>query len=97
MLWGDSIRASSQCFQQTASAFRSRAKYYSGIGHPTFVASYGNDKNILRVQDTRFGLSRVEVRCKRCQAHLGHISEDKASKTGECYTINSVSINFIKQ
>ncbi|CAD5211785.1 unnamed protein product [Bursaphelenchus okinawaensis] len=77
-----------------ADLFVSDSKYWSGCGWPAFSESVGEDKNIIRIPDTRFNLNRTEVKCKKCNAHLGHVFDDPAPETGERYCINSVSINF---
>uniref|UniRef100_A0A0N5AJZ0 Peptide-methionine (R)-S-oxide reductase n=1 Tax=Syphacia muris TaxID=451379 RepID=A0A0N5AJZ0_9BILA len=80
-----------------AELFLSAAKYNSGCGWPAFSRSIGEDQNIIRLKDNSFGMERTEVRCKQCNAHLGHVFDDGPKETGERYCINSVSINFTKQ
>ncbi|VDN01327.1 unnamed protein product [Thelazia callipaeda] len=78
-----------------AQLFRSEAKFNSGCGWPAFSKSVENDLNIVRLKDTSMGMERIEVRCKQCNAHLGHVFDDKTD-TGERYCINSCSMNFEK-
>jgi len=76
--------------------FVSDSKFHSGCGWPAFDSSIGEDKNIVRLHDNTHGMERIEVRCKNCDAHLGHVFDGERTKTGERYCINSCSINFKK-
>ncbi|KAI1710355.1 selR domain-containing protein [Ditylenchus destructor] len=86
-----------RCLCCGAELFVSDAKYHSGCGWPSFSESVGKDKNIVRLPDNSIpGRPRTEVKCKQCDAHLGHVFNDgPKDKTGERYCINSVAINFI--
>jgi len=77
-----------------AELFLSDSKFNSGCGWPAFSKSIDGDKNIVRIPDHSFGRERTEVRCKVCDAHLGHVFDDGPKDTGERYCINSVSIHF---
>ena len=74
--------------------FTSKMKYDSGCGWPSF--HHEDPKaGIKRLPDLTMGGVRVEVRCGSCDAHLGHVFEDgPKDEGGECYCINSASIQF---
>ncbi|ETN71841.1 methionine-R-sulfoxide reductase [Necator americanus] len=75
---------------------RSDSKYWAGCGWPAFSKSVGQDMNIVRIEDNSHGMKRTEVRCKKCNAHLGHVFDDGPKETGERYCINSVCMAFEK-
>ena len=77
--------------------FKSDTKYDSGSGWPAFYDSIDKTK-VREIKDTSHGMRRLEVRCARCDGHLGHVFEDgPRDKTGLRYCINSVSLNFKKE
>lgn len=75
--------------------FRSEAKFNSGCGWPAFYAARAGDRVTL-TPDYSLNMTRTEVTCSRCGAHLGHIFDDAPqTPTGQRYCINSVSLKFI--
>ena len=82
-----------RCAGCGAELFDSNAKFDSRCGWPSFYE--GLDKSrIEEHEDTSFGMRRVEVLCKSCGGHLGHVFPDGPEPTGMRYCINSASLKF---
>ncbi len=74
------------------SLFESDKKFESGTGWPSFYEAL-NDTLITK-EDLSYGMKRVEISCRNCNAHLGHVFPDGPRPTGLRYCVNSLSLSF---
>jgi peptide-methionine (R)-S-oxide reductase len=73
--------------------FESSTKFDAGCGWPSYSEAAGAEV-VERIRDVSHGMVRVEVRCKKCGSHLGHVFPDGPEPTGERFCINSAAIGF---
>ena len=93
--WDTKDNGTYKCSCCGAKLFSSDTKFDSGTGWPSFFKPLDKE-NIEYVEDDSFGMKRVEVNCKNCGGHLGHVFDDGPDPTNMRYCINYVSLDLDK-
>jgi peptide-methionine (R)-S-oxide reductase len=94
--WNFTEKGDYACAACGAVLFKSDTKFDAGCGWPSFWEAA--DKSVIELkEDNSHGMHRVEVLCKKCGGHLGHVFDDGPNPTGQRFCINSASIAFKKK
>lgn len=91
--WNHHEDGTYRCAACDATLFSSETKFDSGTGWPSFSDVTSSDAIDL-IEDRSHGMSRTEVKCRKCGGHLGHLFDDGPTLTGKRFCINSAALQF---